>query len=82
MIFKNTLRLLKLVSLAFLFNIELMSQESVIEDIIVTAEKRDESLQTVSQAVTALTDSELEAKKYYIFCRFNRDCAWCNSCQK
>ena len=42
MIFKNTLRLLKLASLAFLFNIELMSQESVIEDIIVTAEKRDE----------------------------------------
>ena len=39
MIFKNTLRLLKLASLAFLFNIELMSQESVIEDIIVTAEK-------------------------------------------
>ena len=67
MIFKNTLRLLKLVSLAFLFNIELMSQESVIEDIIVTAEKRDESLQTVSQAVTALTDSELEAKNITSF---------------
>ena len=67
MIFKNTLRLLKLASLAFLFNIELMSQESVIEDIIVTAEKRDESLQTVSQAVTALTDSELEAKNITSF---------------
>ncbi len=67
MIFKNTLRLLTLVSLAFLFNIELMSQESVIEDIIVTAEKRDESLQTVSQAVTALTDSELEAKNITSF---------------
>ena len=67
MIFKNTFRLLTLVSLAFLFNIELMSQESVIEDIIVTAEKRDESLQTVSQAVTALTDSELEAKNITSF---------------
>ena len=43
------------------------SQESVIEDIIVTAEKRDESLQTVSQAVTALTDSELEAKNITSF---------------
>ena len=67
MIFKNTFRLLTLVSLTFLFNIELMSQESVIEDIIVTAEKRDESLQTVSQAVTALTDSELEAKNITSF---------------
>ena len=45
----------------------LYSQESVIEDIIVTAEKRDESLQTVSQAVTALTDSELEAKNITSF---------------
>ena len=43
------------------------SQESVIEDIIVTAEKRDESLQTVSQAVTAITDSELEAKNITSF---------------
>ena len=67
MIFKNTFRLLTLVSLAFLFNVELISQESVIEDIIVTAEKRDESLQTVSQAVTALTDSELEAKNITSF---------------
>ena len=41
MIFKNTFRLLTLVSLAFLFNIELMSQESVIEDIIVTAERKE-----------------------------------------
>ena len=45
----------------------LYSEESVIEDIIVTAEKRDESLQTVSQAVTALTDSELEAKNITSF---------------
>ena len=51
----------------FLFNIELYSQEQVIEDVIVTAEKRDESLQTVSQAVTAITDTELEAKNINSF---------------
>ena len=32
------------------------------EDVIVTAEKRNESLQDVSQAITALTSSEIEAK--------------------
>ena len=55
--------ILKLSSLSFLFlfNINSLSQEEqFIEDIIVTAEKRNESLQTVSQAVTAITDSELE----------------------
>ena len=67
MIFKNTFRLLTLVSLAFLFNIELMSQESVIEDIIVTAEKRDESLQTVLQKVTAVTESEFKEEKITSF---------------
>ena len=30
-----------------------------LEEVIVTAEKRDESLQSVSQAVTAITDSEI-----------------------
>ena len=33
-----------------------------VEEVIVTAEKRDESLQSVSQAVTAITDSEIDAK--------------------
>jgi len=51
----------------FLFNIELYSQEQVIEDVIVTAEKRDESLQTISQAVTAITDSEIESKNINSF---------------
>ena len=32
------------------------------EDVIVTAEKRNEGLQGVSQAVTALTSTEIEAK--------------------
>ena len=47
---------------------DLSSQEEpVFEEIIVTAEKRDESLQTVSQAVTALTASEIEAKNINSF---------------
>jgi iron complex outermembrane receptor protein len=47
---------------------DIFSQEQqFIEDIIVTAEKRNESLQTVSQAVTAITDSELDAKNITSF---------------
>jgi len=47
---------------------DLSSQEEpAFEEIIVTAEKRDESLQTVSQAVTALTASEIEAKNINSF---------------
>ena len=64
------LSILKLSSLSFLFlfNINSLSQEEqFIEDIIVTAEKRNESLQTVSQADTAITDSELEAKNITSF---------------
>ena len=50
--------------LSFLFSSNSFSQEeqSVFEEVIVTAEKRDESLQDVSQAVTAITDNEIEAK--------------------
>ena len=36
------------------------SQESRIEEIMVVAEKRDESLQDLSQAVTAITSDDLE----------------------
>ena len=36
--------------------------EGFFEDVIVTAEKRNESLQDLSQAVTALTSSEIEIK--------------------
>ncbi|MDC3376121.1 TonB-dependent receptor [Gammaproteobacteria bacterium] len=38
------------------------SEAQVIEDVIVTAEKRSESLQDISQSVTALTEEELETK--------------------
>ena len=48
-------------------NISSQESELVFEEVIVTAEKRDESLQTISQAVTAITDSELEAKNISSF---------------
>tara|TARA_Y100000591_G_scaffold183867_1_gene158801 strand:- start:153 stop:626 length:474 start_codon:yes stop_codon:yes gene_type:complete len=53
----------------FVFNLNTYSQDeqSVFEEIIVTAEKRDESLQDVSQAVTAITDTEIEAKNITSF---------------
>ena len=57
----------QILSLIFLFNLNVYSQEQVIEDVIVTAEKRDESLQTVSQAITAITDSEIEDKNITSF---------------
>ncbi len=41
--------------------------QSVFEEVIVTAEKRNESLQSVSQAVTAITSSEVEAKNIESF---------------
>ena len=43
-------------------NIQGQDDQSVFEEVIVTAEKRSESLQGVSQAVTALTSSEIEVK--------------------
>ncbi len=55
-------------NLAFLailsiFTPSIFSQsDGFFEDVIVTAEKRNESLQDVSQAVTALTTSEIEVK--------------------
>ena len=41
--------------------------QRVFEEVIVTAEKRSESLQSVSQAVTAISDSELENKNINSF---------------
>ena len=48
--------------LAITINIQGQDDQSVFEEVIVTAEKRSESLQGVSQAVTALTSSEIEVK--------------------
>ena len=47
------------------FNIT--AQEAVIEEVIVTAEKRSESLQDVSKAVTALSSEEIERKNIVDF---------------
>ena len=59
-----------LVATIFVIHLNAYSQEeqqSVFEEVIVTAEKRDESLQDVSQAVTAITDTEIEAKNITSF---------------
>ncbi len=53
--------------LIFTNYIQSQDGELVFEEVIVTAEKRDESLQSVSQAVTAITDSEIEAKNITSF---------------
>ena len=45
-----------------MFNFDAQAQSSAIEEVIVSAEKRDESLQDVSLSVTALTEQELEIK--------------------
>ena len=49
------------ISLLF-FGVPLLAQENVIEEVFVTAEKRSESLQDISQAVTALSDQDIESK--------------------
>ena len=53
--------------LIFTFNFDVNAQNSTIEEVIVSAEKRDESLQDISQAVSALTDSDLENKNIESF---------------
>ena len=47
------------ISLLF-FGVSLLAQDNVIEEVFVTAEKRSESLQDISQAVTAITDQDIE----------------------
>ena len=44
------------------FGSPLLAQENVIEEVFVTAEKRSESLQDISQAVTAISDQDIESK--------------------
>ena len=53
--------------LTYANSIQSQDGELVFEEVIVTAEKRDESLQSVSQAVTAITDSEIDAKNITSF---------------
>ena len=49
------------ISLLF-FGVSLLAQDNVIEEVFVTAEKRSESLQDISQAVTAISDQDIESK--------------------
>ncbi len=54
---------LALLAILSIFTPSIFSQsDGFFEDVIVTAEKRNESLQGVSQAVTALTSAEIETK--------------------
>ena len=49
------------------FGVDVLSQENIIEEVFVTAEKRSESLQDISQAVTALSDEDIESKNIESF---------------
>ena len=53
--------------LSFFAFFNMTAQEAVIEEVIVTAEKRSESLQDVSKAVTALSSEEIERKNIVDF---------------
>ena len=53
------------------FTAGVVSQESRIEEIMVVAEKRDESLQDLSQAVTAITSDDLESRNINSFVDLN-----------
>ena len=54
-----------LASFVSAFGLSLIAQE--VEEVVVTAEKRSESLQDISQAVTALTESDIEEKNIESF---------------
>jgi len=57
------IRNLALLAILSIFTPSIFSQsDGFFEDVMVTAEKRNESLQDVSQAVTALTTAEIEVK--------------------
>ena len=53
--------------LVFLVSFNLSSNDLVLDEVIVTAEKRTESLQDVSKAVTALSSDDLERKNIIDF---------------
>ncbi len=66
---KNTYQSLRLSGLTFLFVISFgaISQGMVMEEVVVTAEKRAESLQDVSKAVNAINSEEIETKNLFDF---------------
>ena len=51
----------------FLLSFDAYTQNNTIEEVIVSAEKRSESLQDVSQAVSALSEFDLETKNIESF---------------
>ncbi len=65
---KSTIHLKSIKFFALLFGcIGLSAQDSFIEEVFVTAEKRSESLQDISQAVTAISDEDIENKNITSF---------------
>ncbi|MFL2726662.1 MAG: TonB-dependent receptor [Gammaproteobacteria bacterium] len=65
---KSTNHLKSIKFFALLFGcIGLSAQDSFIEEVFVTAEKRSESLQDISQAVTAISDEDIENKNITSF---------------
>ena len=66
---KNTYRSLRLLGLIIMFVMSFgaISQGMVMEEVVVTAEKRAESLQDVSKAITALSSAEIETKNLVDF---------------
>ena len=64
-----TKNLLSLAISALLFcgNVAAQDNKLVFEEVMVTAEKRSESLQDISQAITALSDSDIEDKNINSF---------------
>ena len=54
-------------SVLFMLTFSANAQNNVIEEVIVTAEKRSESLQDISQSVTAISDSDIESKNIETF---------------
>ena len=65
--FYSNKTLLTVFAVFFSFNITAQERTSMIEEVIVTAEKRSESLQDISQAITALSDSDIEEKNINSF---------------
>ena len=56
-----------LITFAIFSGQQVLAQQNYIEDVIVTAEKRSESIQDISQSVSALTDSDLDSKNITSF---------------
>ena len=69
MILRSILKQTYLLSIALMVSFNIVAQDSgaVFEEIIVTAEKRSESLQDISQAVTVLSGEDLDNRQISTF---------------